>query len=244
MSDPVQDEEQIRRKHTQKKSRHPDDYIIHHSYDWGTRTAAVGCQMLRRESLPHPDQTSLLRLQISAPEVKQTVGFIREDADWVFYWGEELLDALSSEKPAEEDVYIFDSLKMCLYPSKHQVQARCDTQAKLDRLCRMAKWHEVLTLEWLIAYHLRELEKAAMADTKKLFPQFDIDQMDVHSFFTVPEISTDATRKAFTDSIRKAGLLGGVTLVTETVSAAAWRIHELKKDIHGHLPHPEVNVHP
>lgn len=201
------------------------DFVTHHllTPEQGTKTLRVGVQIIPKESRPLPNRTHILQLQKgrASAEIPQIVGFYRESPDRDFeeedfVWGFDLTSMLNDhhESAAEECFRVFERLKMELYPMQRTEQARSAIQETLQAT------DPNLTSEGLIERHLRCIRKAAMTATVRAYRSTswsaeEIERMEVHTFFTVPEISNWKTTNTMQQLLTSAGF-GKTVALTET----------------------------
>ena len=151
-----------------------------------------------------------------------------------FKWGYDLLEVLNNDLQwlAEDDVCVCERLKMVIYPVQRTQGAIMEIQQSLRKI-----GFEGFSPEKLIELHLRHIRKAAMRATVQTYrstswTEDEIKDMDVQTFFTVPEISTEATIHKLQQLLISAGFERTVAL-TETEAAGAWRSHQLLSENYG-----------
>lgn len=198
----------------------PKDYEIHWIVDYGTKTLCIAAQVVRKGANPHPQRTRILELQSRGKgEVPQICGFVRDGGrsdfrDSDFKWGHELLEILNNRRmPISEDqVCICERLKMVLYPGEKTREAITGIEKSLKKTN-----FENFSPHKLIETHLRHIRQAAMRATlasfrSTSFTEAEILSMNVHTFFTVPEISTEATIHTLQQLLISAGFQRTVAL--------------------------------
>lgn len=199
----------------------------------------LGAQVIRKGTEPNPERTRILELQSQSRgkgEIPQVIGFVQDEAcsefrEDGFKWGHDLLDVLNNKQVmlSEDRVCVFERLKMVLYPVQDTREVVQEINMSLERTGLKKEFG--LTPHRLIEMHLKHIRAAAMESTIQKFrstswSEEEIRAMDIKTFFTVPEISTEATVHILQQLLVSAGFQKTVAL-TETEAAGAWRSYEL-----------------
>lgn len=190
-------------------------------YDYGTVNLSVGYQPAQPGE--KPDMTKARRLHLQIPgkeEVPQKLGFIRLDGEWRFTWGWEL-DDLQRKMP-EDDIVVFEWLKMCLYGAEGASEYADSITERLAQIGFPNRGPE-----WLLELHLKEIQRAAHADALRCFPAISI--RNPANFIAVPEVSDPNTCRMMMMTAKAAGFKNARP-ISETEAAAGWAVHKLVCD--------------
>ncbi|KAK4539526.1 hypothetical protein LTR36_010871 [Oleoguttula mirabilis] len=173
--------------------------------------------------------TDVLALQGRSKESLQIVGLVNGSEGHRLYRGEKLLDVLNDGTVKESDVYVFDNLKSCLFPTAETAELR---QAIEERLSAMPG-PAMAVADLIGTFHKCKYEATMKQIEHKLALAYrwtveQIRQIDIRTTFTVPEMSTPAQLHALQELLKKAGFRTAVPL-TETEAAGAWRSYQLSR---------------